>query len=584
MDEPKERSLSLLEHKIGFALKTPEEVSVEELEKNPGQSWVKPRWNSTNIVGGPIAVSMDKNHRGLYKTMPPDEDQIVFKEMLNCYIHVDPDTKDKFESNRVAKEAAKIINGFSSLKSQIEDLKSLFIQLKKENQGTSNLSNLKGKLIKQGTNTISQKDLIGPKIDSPTKKKSQAAAGPQQLKTQVKRSHSNSKRSASQKSTFRSVLFGKNNLNGSMETNEKNSIYSSEKHLLGRPKLDLERFKNIYSRYTLGRPLEGERRSFKSIVHKTSSRTTGAKQSASKSKQLVDSNSQYFESIIGNLTKPSLFTTSKRNAEVLSLVNINNLYATLPDDDILKKKIRKKFSSPKKSADRALDSSKKGLDSVSKGREGCEDFRASINTARIRNKKQAVKEGKEVKKETSAVNQKKFIQDKLIYFNKTERATMNTKNPLHFSLAKWDRTGERFPSQDRSVTHYYSEIETDKVRSSINSDHQTCYSIAKTRNSHIPGCLATTSYLMKKPTSTSKCNTPAGQSLPKTFQSERTEELKPSDTEKQRIINHLSRMRESLEPQTPVDRREVSHHGDKNRKQVVVYREMIHLAEEKHSK
>jgi hypothetical protein len=581
MDEPKELSINLLEHKIGFAFKTPEERSEEEQERLAGQAWVKPRSNSSNVISAIAGPIKEKGQRVLSKTVPQEEDQIMFKEMLQCYIQVEKDGKDKYDSNRVAKEAAKIINGFSSLKSQIEDLKSLFIQLKKENQGTTKLNNFKAKITKQGPNSSSQKDLIAPKQDSPVKKKFHASTTTQGLKTQPKRTVSNSKRSSSQKNTFRSGFFGKSNLNGSMEAIDKNSIYSSEKHLQNRPKTESDRFKNIYSRFTLNRPLEGERRSLKSTIRKSSSKASGLKQASAKTK-LLDSNGQYFETMIGSLTKPSVFNSSKRTAEILSLVNINNLYATLPTDDTLKKKIRKKFSSPNKSVEKAGLSNKKGLDSASKVQETFEEARMSTNTARVKTKKQGAKDfSKDIcRKEPSITSQKRFLQDRSTYFTKTERGPIGSKNPLHFSLTKWERPGDRIPSNDRSVKKVYAEIETDKVRSSINSEQQAYQSAAKVRYSHMPGSLASSSCLLKKPSATTKSSTPLGQSLPKTCQSDKTEEARHANPDKQLIMHYLAKMRESMEPRTLAERRNTNSKADKSRKQVVVYREMINLGEE----
>jgi hypothetical protein len=582
MDEPREFSLNLLEHKIGFALKTPEEQALDSQDKLAGQVWVKPRSNSSNLVSGMPAQPKDKCPKQLSKTIPQEEDQLVFKEMLQCYIQIDQESKDKYNSNRVAKEAAKIINGFSSLKSQIEDLKSLFIQLKKENQGSSKQNQFKGKISKQGANASSYKELTRAKHESPSKKKSQTGGNMQPAKATGKRCASNSKRSASQKATFRASLFGKSNLNGSMEAIDKNSIYSSEKQLIHRPKVDLDKFKSIYSRFTLSRPLDGERRSLKSSIRKCSSRTSGVKQVAAKSK-VADSNGQYIENIIGNLTKPPLFSGSKRTAEILSLININNLYSTMPSEEGLKRKIRKKFTSPNKSLEKGGQTGKKLLESAAKARDSCEDIRMSTNSTRVRSKKQVGKDSsKEIsKKESSTMNSRKNTFDRSTYFTKTERGPMSAKNPLQYSLTKWEKQGERIPSQDRSVTNIYSETETDKVRSSINSEHHAYQTAPRPRYSHLPGCLATSSYLMKKPSSTTKCSTPAGQSLPKTSQSDRTEEMRPSNTEKQRIIHHLSKLRDGIEPKLHNDRRESGSHVDKGRKQVVVYREMINLAEGK---
>lgn len=577
MEESKELSLNLLEHKIGFALKTAEEQSEEEQEKIAGQAWLKPRSNSSNMISAISSQPKEKLQKGLSKTVPQDDDQIVFKEMLQCYIRVDKEGKDKYDSNRVAKEAAKIINGFSSLKSQIEDLKSLFIQLKKENQSSSKLNTFKAKISKQGPNSLSHKDLVHQKQDSPAKKKLIVSTASQTAKVVNKRSASNNKRSSSQKNTFRSGFFGKSNLNGSMEVVDKNSIYSSEKYLQTRPKVESDRFKNIYSGFNLNRPLEGERRSLKSTIRKSASKGSGIKQASAKTK-LLDSNGQYFETMIGSIAKPSIFNSSKRTAEILSLVNINNLYATLPADDSLKKKIRKKFSSPNKSVERAGLTSKKSLESGTKMQETFEEARLSTNTARVKSKKQAGKESsKDIhKKEPSVTGPKRYIQDRSTYFTKTERAPIGSKNPLHFSLTKWEKQGDRISSNDRSVKTANLEIETDKVRSSINSESQVYHPVAKVRYSHLPGSLVTNSYLLKKPSTTTKSSTPAGrQSLPKTSQSDKTEEAKHPNPDKQLIIQYLAKMRDSLEAKTTKE----DHKGDKSRKQVVVYREMINLAD-----
>lgn len=417
-----EPSINVVEHVIGIECRSSEGSLDEDNKALPGQVWVKPRANSSSLAAGKLAPVKEKQQRTMSRTLPANDDQLTFKEMKQGSILVDKNVTEKTESKRVAKEAAQIINGFSSLKNQIEELKSLFIQLKKENGDTKKYNLPKSKLRKQGSAQVSQKIPEQLSLNSPAKKKSNTETQKSSAKGVAKRSVSNSKRSVSQMNTFRSSLFGRTNLNGSLEGGEKNSMYSSEKQIIHKPKADHDKFKNLYTGAAFGKLPETDRKSTKNTLRKSSSKNAGLMSSSVFGKHL-DPASQYFDSILGSLAKPMAVKSSKRSAEVLSLVNINNLYATVAHDSGLKKKIRKKFATPNKSHDKDLTSAKKMLESAVKPRDSFEEFRHTYSTARVRPKKPLVRES--LKK--LGDKQAKYFQDTSTYYTRTERGAKSTR-------------------------------------------------------------------------------------------------------------------------------------------------------------
>lgn len=417
-----EPSLNFLEHIMPLEIKSPDGSVVDDTKIVAGQVWVKPRANSSSMVCGKQAPPRDRLQRAMSRTLPSNEDQLTFKEMRQGSILIDKNKNEKSGSKRVAKEAAQIINGFSSLKNQIEELKTLFIQLKKENNDTKKFTVLKGKLKKQGSNHDSQKLILQNTQVSPTKKKYNEDSLKASVKALQKRSASNSKRSISQKNTFRSSLFGRGNLNGSLEAIDKNTLFSSDKQTVLKAKNNGDRFKNLYTGAIYGKVPETDRKSVKNSLRKSSSKNSGLKPNSIFGKN-VDPTGHYFDSILGSLSKPAAVKSTKRTADVLSLVNINNLYATVAHDSGLKKKIRKKFSTPNKSHDKEFTSAKRMLENAVKPRDSFEEFRHTYSTARIRPKKPLIRDSS--KKNTEKAP--KYIQDISTYYTRTERGGVTTR-------------------------------------------------------------------------------------------------------------------------------------------------------------
>ena len=441
---------------------------------------------------------------------------------------------ERTNSGSVAGEAAKLVSGYQTLKSQIEDLKVFFNFLKSgPNVGSAPV---RPKPTKSNKTTLRKESSTTRKASAP-KRAAEKTNKPTSVSKPVR---SVSGKRLGQTPSIRSYLLAKSQLNSSLET-------------LGASVVERLVFKRVPAETVCSiresapfKPTQDPRSrpSSSRKATKFSPKTLSTATTAVDGKAAPDSRTPLLNHLMDVLPKAG--SSRKRAAEVISLVNVNNLYSSLRRSETggavsaAKEAVAsfKKTSSPNKSQERSRLDQYKGPQTQARG--SCDEFRLSYTSLRVRSKKTLWEEKTSTKdtlrSDQSNLRFKNISDEKQGFARKTDRPS---HNPLMLSLKRWD-----LKCQDAKPVHYRdAETEPAYLRRSANSDSKQLMVRSSLLNSSSKVTVPE-KHMPRRAVATN--GTPHGKSIPKSA-SQVMESSDPTHPGKKQIISYLSRNQEDIE-------------------------------------
>jgi hypothetical protein len=407
-------------------------------------------------------IQAEKEFKKQNKSEHLEDDPLVFHEIKPLGMHTDRLDRERSQSSQQALDPAKLLDGFSTLKNQIEDLKSHLLHIKSDNLQTSKhtihkpINKKVSSLMKENSEimpcTTSKKKNKGS-MKAISKKNSQGYSVPRSV---------SSKRMNSQKRTLRASLFNRSKLDGSIEANLRHN--SNDRIPIS---VDKDRSDKVYFPKN-GKMLSGARL-FKQGVKK---QTQMFSSTGTAGRGLSESKGAFLDQLLDAFPKVTPPQPKKKTVDVISLINISNLYSAIrhPSEakaEVAKKKPRNNFSTPNKSQEKGT--VQNILLCPQQPRGSCDEFRVSYTTIRMRSK-HSTRDAHDQTKDTTRheISQIKVKREESKIGRKTDRPA----NPLILSLKKWERPNTKIDGKaaGSTVGCPYPETETANLRHSAKSD------------------------------------------------------------------------------------------------------------------
>ena len=391
----------------------------------------------------------EKPARNTHRLISGDDDQLEFHEIHNGCIKTDRIDGERSQSSQVVLEAAKIIDEFSSLKNQIADLKAHLINMRGDTQLRSNKYPNRTSVNKHKICSV-LRETSGSKPAKTTDKKKNKSSLKTILSSNTKQGFSvprsmSSKRLSSQKNGLRASLFHGSRLEGSLEKYPRPNSF--EKYITHNRdtahRLHLARANNIMG-------LALPKQSPKKQLHTDASVTGGVGLGTSDSNTIYgrghsESRGVFLDQLLEAFPKTSA-AQKKRNVDVISLININNLYSGIKPhrdqkQESLKRRIRNKFTTSSNSHEKGIGSVIHNIPSQShiknlQPRGSCDEFRVSYTTIRLRSKhSNKAHEGHNFTSENTRHELTELQRRKE---EMRSRKTDRSANPAILSLKRWN--------------------------------------------------------------------------------------------------------------------------------------------------